>query len=193
MATHLRLRQDTTAPAVSPALQTYTHNAPATVRRQLLRADNSTITDTAYFPDGSDHSVAGDALYCQFVSDPMFAGVTFTNGDTIKMAMQCLEENGNDNLFLQLYVAVVDSAGTTVQATLRSKVLDGVELASPGATLTNRFLSTTQDGANYTTVADDRLVVEISVSGTPGTGAGRQARLSAMRFEIGRASCRERL
>lgn len=179
MATRFRLTNDATAPAVSPALQSYSHNAPTTVRRKLLTSDASALTTTAYTPDASDHTSAGDSLWCQFVSDPMAAGHLFASGQTIKMAMQCLEPDAKNNLFLQLYVAIVSSDGATVRRVLRSKVLDDVEI---NATIQNRFLTTTQDGADYTTQASDRLVVEISASGTPGTGSGVQGHNGSMRF-----------
>lgn len=179
MVTRFRLTNDGTAPAVSPTLQSYTHSAPTTVRRRLLTSDSSSLTTTAYTPDAGDHLSAGDSLWCQFVSEGMKAGVTFTSGDTIKFAVQGLEAHANNNLNVQLFVSIVDSAGTSVQRTLRSKVEDNTEL---GTSLGNRFLSTTQSGANYTTVSGDRLVVEFSVEGTPSATGGTQGHNSSMRF-----------
>src|SRR5262245_51804669 len=91
MATRFRLTASTTAPDVSPALQSYSHSTPTTVRRKLLTSDASALTNTAYTPDGADHLAAGDALHGQLVSDPMDAGFNFNNGDVIKFAVQCLE------------------------------------------------------------------------------------------------------
>lgn len=179
MATRFRLTQDTTAPAVSPALQSYTHAAPATLRRKLLTTDSSALTSTAYTPDGADHGGAGDSLWCQFVSDEIAAGKVFASGQTIKMALQGFEAHANNNLNLQLYVAVVSSDGGTVRRVLRSKVEHGTEWAN---SLISRFLSTTQDGADYTTAANDRLVVELSAEGSPGGGGGVQGHNGTMRF-----------
>jgi hypothetical protein len=178
VATRFRLTNAATDPPVSPALQSYTHNAPADVRRKLLLADTSTLTTVAYTPDAADDITTGDALHCQFVSDPMVSGNVFTSGDTLKMAIECLEDNAGNNLFLQVFVSVVDSAGTTVQATLRSKVADGLEMAT---TLTNRFHSTTLS-ASYTTVTDDRLVVELSAQGTPVATGGTQGHNAQLRW-----------
>jgi hypothetical protein len=80
---------------------------------------------------------------------------------------------------LQLYCSVVDSAGTTVQRVLRSKVQDDSNLF---ASLQSRFLSTTQDGSTYTTAAGDRLVVEISVYGTPVPGPGTNGHNASLRW-----------
>lgn len=181
MATRFKLTNDTTAPDVSPALQSYTHDAPATVRRKLLLTDSSTLTTTAYTPDASDDGAIGDSLWCQFVSDPMAAGKTFLSDDTIKMAMQALEPQANNNLFLQLYISIVSEDGGTVRRVLRSKVNDDIEINSP-TTIQNRFFSTVQSGADYTTVSGDRLVVEISVQGDPGGGGGVQGHNGSMRF-----------
>lgn len=164
-----RLTASTTAPDVSPALQSYSHNAPSTVRRKLLLSDSTALGAIAYAPDAADHLAAGDSLFGQFVSDPMPAGISFGNGQTIKMAQRGSADRVNDNLFLQMYLAVVSLDGSTVRRVLRSKVADDVALS---ATSTNRFFSTTQDGATYVTVDGDRLVFEESLTGTPTVSAG---------------------
>ena len=179
MATRFRLTNTATNPATVPALQSYTHNAPADPVRKLVLTDASALTTVAYTPDGADHLVAGDALHCQFVSDPIDAGVTFTNGDVIKFAVQALEAGAANNQAIQLWVGVYDSAGTTLRRALRTKVSEGTELAT---TLTNRFLSTTQDGASYTTVANDVLAVEFSVVGTPTASGGTQGHNASLRW-----------
>lgn len=182
MATRFRLTSDTTAPAVSPAIQTYSHTQ--TTRRQLLVTELSPLTNTAYNPDAADHLVAGDAHHIQFVSEQMSPGLVFTSGNTLKFVIQGSETNAGNNLQVQLFVSVVDAAGTTVQATLRSKILEGLELAT---TLTSRFLTTTLSGS-YTTVAGDRLVVEWSVSGTPTAAGGVQGHNATFRWGSNGAS-----
>lgn len=179
MATRFRLTNSATAPEVSPALQTYSHNAPATVRSQLLTVDASALTTVAYTPDGADHLAAGDALHRQFVSAPMVSGLSFTNGNTIKWAVQCLEANAGNNLNLQTWAGVYSEDGSTLRRQLIAKTEDTTELAT---TLTNRFHSTTQSGATYTTVTGDRLVVEFSVEGTPTGAGGVQGHNSSLRW-----------
>lgn len=166
MATRYRFTATTTAPAVSPATQSYSHSSAA--RRILQLTDASALNNTAYSPDAADHLVAGDAMHVQFVSDELAAGVVFTSGDVLKLAVQCSEAHANNNVSLQVCVAVFDSTGATQRALIRSKVSEGTEMAT---TVTNRFLSTTLD-ASYTTVTGDRLVVELSNTGTPGPAAG---------------------
>lgn len=177
MTTRVRLTSESTAPGVSPALQSYTHSQGT--RRILKLSDSSALTTSAYTPDGSDHLVAGDAQHIQFVSEPLAAGIVFTNSDVIKYCLQALEAHAGNNLQIQLFVSVVSQDGGTVRRVLRSKILEGFELAT---SLTSRFHSTTQDGASYTTVLGDRLVVEYSVSGTPTGAGGVQGHNSSIRW-----------
>ena len=174
-----RLTNTATDPAVLPAHQTYTHDGAADPNRQLLASDASALTSVDYLPDTADDAAAGDALHCQFVSADLGADLVYASGSVIKMALQGFEPNANCNQSLQLYAAIVDSAGTTVRRVLRSKVVHSVELS---LALSNNFLSTTQDGASYTTVAGDRLVVEISVQGDPAGGGGVQGHNATLRW-----------
>lgn len=176
MATRLRLPASG-SPAVSPSFQSYSHSA-ATTRRTLPTADSSTLGDVAQTPDAADHLVAGDTFHSQFVSDQLAAGIAFVTSDTVKYAIQCLEANGGNNLFVQLHVRVVDAAGTTEQAVLLTKSLDGTELPT---SLNCRTASHSLTG-NYTTVAGDRIVVEFSVSGTPTAAGGTQGHNATLRW-----------
>lgn len=158
-------------------MQSYSHTQGT--RRKLVTSDSSALATQAYTPDAADHLVAGDAQHVQFVSAPMAAGITFTNADVIKFCLQCLMANGSNAQQVQLFVSIVSEDGATVRRTLRSKVLEGNTMAT---SLTSRFLSTTQDGASYTTVSGDRLVVEFSCSGTPTAAGGTQGHNTSMRW-----------
>lgn len=166
MATRFRLTSSTTAPAVSPAIGSYSHTQ--TTRRKLVTSDASALATEAYTPDAADHLVAGDAHHVQFVSDPMNSGIAFNNGDSISYAVQCLEANAGNNVQVQFWAGIYSQDGSTLQRELRGFQSEGNEMATA---LTNRHFATTQGGASYTTVAGDRLVVEFSARGTP-TGAG---------------------
>ena len=180
MATRFRLTNDDTDPAVTPAHQSYTHTrTTAAEYRQLKTADSSTLATTAYTPDAADDLVAGDSLHSTFVSAGMAAGIQFTSADVIKVAIQGLEPNTGCNMGWQLWVGIYDTVGTTLQRTLRSKVAEGNEFSGAA---TNRFLSTTQSGATYTTAAGDVLVVEIGVTGTPTAATGVNGHNASLRF-----------
>jgi hypothetical protein len=177
MATRFRLTSDTTAPGVSPATQSYTHNQG--LRRILKLTDTSTLTTEDYFPDEADHLASGNALHIQFVSNPLNSGAAFTSGDTLKFCIQGTETHGANNLRALAFVSVVDEAGSTVQATLR-----GIGITGPselGGALTSRFLSVTIEN-NYTLVQGDRLVVEFYLTGTPTNSGGVQGHNGSLRW-----------
>lgn len=173
--TRYRLTSSTTAPAVTPAIQSYSHDQGS--RRQLLTTDSSALTSSAYTPDAVDHSVAGDAHHIQFVSDPLAAGVVYSAGNALTACIQGFEPNANCNQTIQLFASVVNSSGVE-QAVIRSKVAFATELATA---LTARFLSTTLSGS-YTTSLNDRLVIEISTVGTPAGGGGVQGHNATLRW-----------
>lgn len=177
MATRFRLTSDTTAPDISPAFQSYSHTN--TARRILLTTDTSALTTTAYTPDAADHLVAGDAAHVQFVSDALVAQ-TFSAGDAFKYAIQCLEANAGNNLQTQIWIGLYSNDGSTLLATLRSKVAD-TSPAELATTLTNRFYSGTFSGG-YTCVGGERLVVEFSFVGTPTAAGGVQGHNGSMRW-----------
>lgn len=177
MASRFRLTADNTAPAVSPTAQSYTHDQGT--RRKLLLSDASTLATEAYNPDAADHLVAGDALHFQFVSNPLDAGAVFTSGDTLKFCIQGTETTATNNIGVGLFASVVDSAGTTVQATLRSKTA-ALTIELPG-TLNSRFGTTTLSDS-YTLAANDRIVVEFYVIGTPTAGGGINGHNASLRW-----------
>lgn len=163
MATRFYFPETEDAP-VSPAIQgTYAHTN--TLRRKLLRAtpDSSTLTTTAYAPDGADHLVAGAAHHRQYVSDALAAQ---NISGTWKLQIQALEANAGNNQALNILIFVCDSAGTTIKETLVAQVADASEF---NTALRNITMSGTITAADIE--ANDRIVVQVGCSGTP-TGAG---------------------
>jgi hypothetical protein len=178
MATRFRLPSSGSAD-VSPAFQSYTH-ANSTTRRPLPTSDSSALSSVAQTPDAADHTgVNGDTFHAQFVSAELPANVAFSTADTVKYAIQGLEAHGGNNLFVQLWVGVYSSDGSTLQATLLTKSLDGTEIVT--AIESSRTASHNLT-SSYTTVAGDRIVVEFSVSGTPGGGGGIQGHNATLRW-----------
>ena len=175
MATRFRYTATTTSPSVSPAFQSYTH--AMTLRRNLVLTDSSTLTNVALTPDAVDHIAPGATGFVQFVSAPLGAN-TFTIGDAFKQAIQALEASAPNNLQVQVFIGLVSNDGTSALATLRSKVLEGAEIAT---TLRNTFFSSTLSGG-YTTVGGERLVIELSLSGTPTPGGGVDGHNGTLRF-----------
>ena len=164
MATRFHFPSSGTA-AVSPTTQTYTHGS--SVRRPLSLSDDTAVATDPLNADGADHLVVGDTLFVQFVSEPL-AAQTFTSGDAFKFAFQCLEAHSNNNLNLQVWMGIVSGDGTSAVGTIRSKVEDTTEV---GPSLANRFHSSTLSGTVSCTTGD-RLVIELSLEGTPGPATG---------------------
>jgi hypothetical protein len=173
-ATRFRLPASGT-PEVSPTAQSYTHTGG--VARPLVTTDASALATTAVTPDAADHIAAGDTYHFQGVS-PMLAGQVISSGAVAKLAIQCLEAHTNNNLFVQLWIGIYNQAGTSLLATLLAKTLDGTELAT---SITNRFMNPSTT-AGYTCTGGERLVVEISVSGTPVATSGTQGHNASLRF-----------
>jgi hypothetical protein len=180
MATRFRLPSSGAAGA-SPTAQSYTHTPGTPPRRILPLADSSALGNTAQTPDAADHLVAGDTYHVQFVSD-LLAAQTFTSGDAFKYALQAFEANANNEQQLQIYIGVWNGASVT---TIRSKTAEGTELAT---SLTNRFFSGTLS-ATHSCGTGDRLVVEFSITGTPGPAAtGVQGHNATLRWGSNGAS-----
>ena len=140
--------------------------------------DTSALTTVAQTPDAADHLVAGDTSFFQGVSEPLAAQTIAAQ--TITFTMQGLEANGNNNLFGQLWIGVVSNDGTTPLATLLAKTAGTLELnttlpsRSGPATTTAYTITAGQEGA--------RLVVEISLVGTPTATGGVQGHNGSLRF-----------
>lgn len=142
--------------------------------------DGSALGNTALTPDpSSDHNVAGDTFFAQFVSAPMASGNAFVGGTTFfRWALQGLEAHAANNLTVQLFASVVSEDGNTVRQTLLGKTVAGPELNTSLRSVTSSPTITT----GYTTATGDRLVIEISVVGTPGGGGGVQGHNATLRF-----------
>lgn len=113
---------------------------------------------------GAGGSIAGTAglsqLYKQQVSPPMIEGLAFTTDTTFKMQIMGLESAINDNIINRVRVVkIVSRDGGTVQST-QVALGNAASVLEWSTTSTNLSFLTGQTGANYTTVAGDRLVVE---------------------------------
>jgi hypothetical protein len=163
----------TQAPAVTPAFEAWTRTSEALRREMHTTADGSTISGLQFW--GNAAAAANDTcLAFQFVSRPLAAGVAFATSDTIKCYALCNEGATNDNINRQpIAVKVVSQDGNTLRATL--KALGHIGPNTNEWTTPVNTNKTWADGdaltANYTTVAGDRLVVEIGgqVSSAAGT------------------------
>lgn len=146
---------------LAPAFAGWTENNGARYR----------LTPTRTVDGGLGINVAGGitganetSMAGQWISDPLAAGNVFSPSVTVKGVVQCGETNVAANIDRQpLCLKVVSADGTTLRATLLSLGHYGPTTTEwPASGYVNRYLA---DGdalqTNYTTVAGDRLVLEV--------------------------------
>lgn len=114
---------------------------------------------------GNGASVAGTAGSSQgcvqLISLPMIAGLAFTTATTYKLQIMGFESAANDNIINRVRsVRIFSRDGATVRST-QIALGNASSVVEWAATLRNLSYLTGQTGANYTTVAGDRLVVDL--------------------------------
>lgn len=169
MATRFYLPLDLAAAVTPPAASggAEWEHINTVSRSLLLSPDGSTLTTTAYTPDGADDLTNRDSMHRQYVSDPL--GLQAISGNFTGQ-LQCLEAHANNNLFLAVKILVCSFDGTSTRATLLA--LTRATSLELGTALTNRTFPSTAL-SSYTIVnPGDRLVVEIGLGGNITTSAG---------------------
>lgn len=152
------------AAAVNPAFSAEWEHQN-NVRRPMSTAKSDTaLLAISYSPDAVDHIANEDALFGQFISEPLAAQTIAAQ--VVKLQMQCSEIIAQNNLFMTWKLFLCNNDGSTIKETLLAIRRDGTEVATSA---TNR-----SDSAN-TSAADcedgDRIVLEIGLGGLP-TAAG---------------------
>lgn len=120
-----------------------------------------------------------EILFRQYVSArALTAGQTITGNQAIKCQCRVMEDASSGNMLLSLFAAVYSSGGN-IQKVLSNPdlIIDTVE-ATVDPVITNRSLSSMTPSGNYTTVAGDRLVFELGMSGDPGFGGSHGSSMS---------------
>jgi hypothetical protein len=106
-------------------------------------------------------------LFVQGTTEPLPTGTVFSTSTLVKAQFQASESAVDDNIFSQLALKVVTNDGSSVQQIIRvSTDTSGLEVST---TLQNRKFATS-DALNlaYTTVAGDRLVIEVGLAAQAG-------------------------
>lgn len=168
MATRFYLPETLVGPVTPPApTADWEHiNTGPPVRFLLRGPDESTLTTTAYTPDGADHLADNDACHRQYVSEELVAQTLSGN---VKAQIQCSEVANNCNLFLTLKILVCSRDGSTTRATLLAITRDTTnELVTA---LTNRNFPSTAL-SSYACAEGDRVVIEIGLGGNITSGTG---------------------
>lgn len=132
-----------------------------TTKRAQTATDNNTNGNhfTTNLGTGSNPA---DILFGQFLTDEMPSGVLISG--TVKGSIVCREGNTSDNLYTQLGLYVVDSAGALVATLLNGANSGGTEMNSPSANNRNLPRNGSTAISSYTTVnATSRICIEIGV------------------------------
>lgn len=104
----------------------------------------------------------------QLISLPMIAGLAFTTSITFKMQIMGFESAVNDNVINRVRaVRIFSRNGATVQST-QIALGNATSVAEWNTSLRNLSFLTGQTGADYTTVAGDRLVVDVGYNTSGG-------------------------
>jgi hypothetical protein len=174
MATRFYLSSTATAPGLpTPGFAAWGRTTEGTRQEMKVDKDGSALTNKTVWAGGAA-ATNESALARQYISPPMAAGVAFATSDTIKGVVRVFESATNDNINRQpICLKVYAADGTTLQSTLFALAHAGPATTEwVVSTLTNRrFADGDTLAANYTTVAGDRLVLEIGgqVDATGGT------------------------
>ncbi len=100
----------------------------------------------------------GTVLFRQFITPPLAAGIAFTAASTFNMVFRSSESSTSANAYQLFHVSIVSEDGLTIRAQFSSNEKDGTEFST---VLTARANLNTGGLGTYTTVAGDRLVLEL--------------------------------
>jgi len=178
MATRLYLDAAASATGISPTKDAAWE---AEVSAGFARAVTATTKsgDALATVSHADSDVTDqDICWRQYVSAALTAGQTITGTQEILSVCRVSEVSSSNNMFFVLGIRVIAADGTTVQKTVMPVTRDDTE--APSA-LTGRKIVAASAATNYTTVAGDRLVIEIGMGGDPG-GFGAPDHDSSMRL-----------
>lgn len=141
---------------------------------QRVMTSTSKIADPMATVSFSDADATNkDVLYRQYISAPLTVGQTITGSSTFKGQIRALETDAGNNLFVT--VAIYVHNGTSLTKSIVSIRRDTVE--ADATVLTNRTVSGPTQATDYTTAADDRLVIEVGLSGDPAAGKSHSGSL----------------
>ena len=165
MATRFYLPETAASTPITPTPDAAWEDTSILARAMTSTASIADPMATVSFADADDTSK--DILFRQWISEPLTAGQTITGAQALKAQARVSQAGTFNNMILTIGIRVIAANGTTVQKVVLAPTRDDVELTSPLATLTNRQFTATSAATNYTTVAGDRLCIELGVGGDP--------------------------
>ena len=162
---------------MSPTVAAWQETAGNVFRRMRTYLDSDALTTAAV----ATTTPGNTRLHRTLVSDPMQAGYAFQSGSTtFTCQIQGNESAANDNIINRVRcVKVVSRDGGTLRATLIA-LGNAASVAEWSTSLRNlTFLNATAAGASYTTVAGDRLVLEVGHDDSGGASISGSLRFGA--------------
>jgi hypothetical protein len=146
--------------------------SPFASKPMFLTSDGA---DTLTTVTGFTSTTGQDRCHRQWISEPMVAGIVFDTNVRWKGQFQVLESNADDNLTTRCGIRIVSEDGATVRHTVRA-----VSAAAVGEFLTaltnTTMLANSAGTGSYTTVANDRLVIEWGHGDASGTSISSNSR-----------------
>lgn len=167
MATRLYLRATATAVPFSVTPDTDWEDTTFVARAMTSTAKIADTLATVSVDDAD--STNRDVLVFQYITALLAPGQTITGSQAIKAQCRALEASPSNNMVLSLGIRVIAIDGSTVRKTVLAVTRDAVEFSATA--LTNRQFTATSAATDYTTVAGDRLVIEIGAGGDPSLAA----------------------
>ncbi len=174
---------DAQAAAVSPAFAAGWEETDGAVWRKLLQAKEA--GEALNLGTRLGWTAANDQADRGYVSDSMDAGNVFTTAVTAKMQLATREFALADNSTSRIQITIVSQDGTTHRVSLFTIVSNrgpATEYISNASLRNKAFIdgdALDSTGLPYTTVAGDRLFVQIGHSDAAGSTPEAQARYGA--------------
>ena len=180
MTTRFYLPATATATPITPSADAAWEDVSLLERVTTRTAKISNSLADVAFTDSNNAD--RDVVFRQYISRILTAGQTVTGSQALKAQCLVSEVAAGNNLFFTVGIRIIALDGSTVRKTVLTVTRDAVEAVT---TLVNRQFTATSAATNYTTLAGDRIVIEIGMAGDP---IGNNTHSSTMRLGDSSAS-----
>jgi len=175
VATRFYLPRNAESTPISPTPSADWENTSILARALATTTKRSLPTSAVTFTDSN--VTDQDILFRQYISEELIAGQLFADLQAIKAQCLCAEATTAGNLFFALGIRILASDGTTVRRTVLAVTRDNLELSDYGFPHQNRKFNANSASGEYTSVAGDRLVIEVGTGGDPGVTGSHSSEL----------------
>jgi hypothetical protein len=165
MATRLYLDATGAAAPISPAPDAGWEDVSILARALATTSKGGEAMSDVAFSDSD--ATNKDVLFRQYVSPPLAPGQALS-ARSYKAQVRCRETSPANQMFMRASFRIIAGDGATVNKVLGSMIGSAAE--SYDVSLRNLQLAVTVPVYSYTTVAGDRIVVEIGLGGDPNSG-----------------------